>query len=162
MFIDYRTAYDHVNRLKLVEYLDSKGCGSVFLKALQNSMISSGIIGDELFNTGAGVKQGGNTSCNSFTSYIDPAIDAVNTTGPDGWLDDIHMFLLMDDTAILATSRENMTRKLVKLETSVDDFGMLFHPSKCQYLTVNANDSTPLCSVMPLYPRQPSILTWEQ
>ena len=143
VFIDYRKAYDCVNRLKLVEYLDSKGCGNVFLKALQNSMISSGIIGDELFNTGSGVKQGGSTSCNSFTSYIDPTIDALNTTGPDGWLDDIHMFLLMDDTVILATSRENMTRKLMTLKTSVDDIGMLLHPSKCQYLTVNTNDSTP-------------------
>ena len=46
VFIDYRKAYDRVNRLKLVEYLDSKGCGNVFLKALQNSIISSGIIGD--------------------------------------------------------------------------------------------------------------------
>ena len=143
VFIDYQKAYDRVNRLKLIEYLDSKGCGNTFLKALQHAMISSGIIGDKLFTTGAGVKQGGSTSCNSFTSYIDPTIDAVKTSEPDGWLEDIHILLLMDDTVILASSRESMEAKLAKLKASVDDIGMLLHPSKCQYLTVNSDDTTP-------------------
>ena len=31
VFIDNRKAYDRVSRLELVEYLDSKGCGNVFL-----------------------------------------------------------------------------------------------------------------------------------
>ena len=91
VFIDYRKAYDRVNRAKLVEYLDSKGCGNTFLKALQQAMISSGTIGDQVFQTGVGVKQGGSTSCNSFTGYIDPTIDAVNSSEPDGWLGDVHM-----------------------------------------------------------------------
>jgi len=63
-------------------------------------------IGDTLFKTGAGIKQGGSTSCNSFTSYIDPTIDAVNIFEHDGWLEDIHILLLVDDTIIPATSRD--------------------------------------------------------
>jgi len=87
------------------------------------------------------VKQGGNTICNSFTSYIDPTIDPIKTYGPDGWLEDIHILLFVDDTVILASSRESMEAKLAKLKTSVDDIGMLLH--SCQYLTLNTNDTTP-------------------
>ena len=36
-----------------------------------------------------------------------------------------------------------MEAKLAMLKTSVDDIGMLLHPSKCQYLTVNSDDTTP-------------------
>jgi len=141
VFIDYQKVYDHVNQLKVIEYLNSRGCGNTFLKVLQHAMISSGIIGDKLFKTGAMVKQGGNTICNSFTSYIDPTIDPIKTYGPDGWLEDIHILLLMGDTVILASSRESMEAKLAKLKTSVDDIGMLLH--SCQYLTLNTNDTTP-------------------
>ncbi len=34
-FIDYQKAYDRVNRYKLLQYLESLGCGSKFLVALQ-------------------------------------------------------------------------------------------------------------------------------
>ncbi len=49
----------------------------------------------------------------------------------------------MDDTAIFATSRDMMKMKLNKLKECADDIGMLLHPSKCQYLTVNSSDSVP-------------------
>ncbi len=142
-FIDYQKAYDRVNRQKLIQYLDSRGCGNVFLRALQHSMTSSAVIENDIFSTSSGVKQGGSTSCNSFTAYIDPTIDAVKSCGPDSWLDDIHILLLMDDTVILASSREKMTNKLQKLKYAVDDIGMVLHPTKCQFLTVNSNDTVP-------------------
>ena len=40
-FIDYQKAYDKVNRLKLLQYLDQKGCGNTFLQAIQRSMQST-------------------------------------------------------------------------------------------------------------------------
>jgi len=85
-FIDYQKAYDKVNRLKLIQYLDYEGCGNKFLKAIQQSMPSTGLIGKDSFTTSAGVKQGGSSNCKFFTAYIDPTFDAVNTHGPDDWL----------------------------------------------------------------------------
>jgi hypothetical protein len=70
-FIDYQNAYYKVNRWKLIEYLDSKGCGSKFLNAIKHSMTSTGIIGQDTFSTSAGVKQGGSSSGNAFTSKFD-------------------------------------------------------------------------------------------
>ena len=142
-FIDYQKAYDLVNRLKLIQYLDSRGCGNIFLRALQHSMTSSGVLGNDTFTTNSGVKQGGSTSCNSFTGYIDPTIDAVKSCGPDSWLGDINIapdgrYMYCDLSIIKG---ENDNNKLQKLKCATDDIGMVFHPTKCQFLTVNSNDT---------------------
>jgi len=36
-----------------------------------------------------------------------------------------------------------MTNKLQKLKYAADDIGMALHPTKCQFLTVNSNDTAP-------------------
>ena len=36
-----------------------------------------------------------------------------------------------------------MTNKLQKLKCATDDIGMVFYPTKCQFLTVNSNDTAP-------------------
>ena len=134
-FIDYQKAYDKVNRLKLLQYLDQKVCGNTFLQAIQRSMQSTGLIGNNKFTTTAGVKQGGSSSCNQFTAYIDQTIDAVNAFGPDDWLNNLHILLLMDDTVIFATSRDNLHAKLHLLKNCTDEIGMILHPTKSLYLT---------------------------
>jgi hypothetical protein len=142
-FIDYQKAYDKVNRKKLIEKMDRKGCGTKFLMALQRSMSSIGTIGNKQFQTSSGVKQGGGSSCNAFTFYIDQTIDAVKSVGPNGWLEDTHILLFMDDTVIFATSRAKMEQKLSKLKQSADSIDMVIHPTKSKFLTVNTNDKTP-------------------
>ena len=70
-------------------------------------MNANGVIGTENFGT-TGVKQGGSSSVKLFTAYIDPTIDAVNVLGLDDWLESMHILFLMDDTVIMATSREKL------------------------------------------------------
>ena len=93
-------------------------------------MQSTGLIGNNKFTTTAGVKQGGSSSCNQFTAYIDPTIDAVNAFGPDDWLNNLHILRLMDDTVIFATSRGNLHAKLHLLKNCTDEIGMILHPTK--------------------------------
>ena len=141
-FIDYQKAYDKVNREKLLKLLDQKGCGSTFLQALAASMSqSSGIIGSEMFRTTAGVRQGASTSCPLFTFFIEETIKAVSSAGTDGWLGDTHILLLMDDTVILATSRDKMQEKLDLLKSSVDEIGMIIHPKKSRFLCINGTSN---------------------
>ena len=144
-FIDLQKAYDKVNRNILLQTLDLKGCGSKFLIAIRESLRNSmGIIGQSMFEATSGVRQGGCSSCPLFTFFIDCTIDAVNSVvGPDGWLDQTHALLFMDDTVIFATSREMMELKLTRLKQSIDNTGMIIHPSKSQYLTVNCRDTHP-------------------
>ena len=49
----------------------------------------------------------------------------------------------MDDTAVIATSRESLGIKLRQLKDSADQLGMLLHPSKSQFLVVNDNNRDP-------------------
>jgi len=79
------------------QYLESLGWGSKFLVALQCSMAATGIIGSETFDTTSEVKQGGSSSVKLFTAYIYPTIDAVDSLGPNVWMEKTHILLLMDE-----------------------------------------------------------------
>jgi hypothetical protein len=91
-----------VNRWKLIEYLNSKGCGAKFLNAIKDSMTSTGLLEQDTFSTRAGVKQV------SVVKHL-PA-----TLFPSIEIQDILFVLLMDDTAVFATTREKLVTKLQK------------------------------------------------
>ena len=95
-FVDYQTDCDKVDRYKLLKYVDTKGCGTRCLKAIQASLQNpTGFIGNTMFSATAVIKQGGYTSCPLFTCYIDSTIEAISSVGPDGWLGKFHCLLLM-------------------------------------------------------------------
>ena len=144
-YVDYQKAYDLVDRNKLLKILENRGCGLRFLRALRESLLfSTGIVGKETFKAKSGVRQGATTSCPLFTFFIDSTIDAVTSAGPDSWLGNLHCILFMDDTAVLASSREKLLQKVILLKKCTDDLGMVMHPTKSQYMTVNSNDNLPL------------------
>ena len=132
-----------MDRLKLLQHLDDRGCGSRFLSALQAATrLSTGVIGSSTFTATSGVKQGGCTSCLLFTCFIDTTIEAIACTGPDGWLGSLHCLLLMDDTVVFATSRHKLEEKLKSLKSCVDRIGMVIHPRKSQFFSVNTEDTS--------------------
>ena len=69
-------------------------------------------LGECVFSTSMGVRQGGATSCSMFTFFVDCIVDAVAASGPDGWLGNFHTLVQMDDTAIVATSHLKLIDKL--------------------------------------------------
>lgn len=143
-FIDYSKAYDKVNRQKLLQLLDIRGCGSKFLRAIATSLSGTqGTIGVHKFHQSIGVRQGSCLSCPLFTFYIDETVRAMRPIPNDDWLGDLHILLLMDDTAIFATSRRSLSDKLKRIKDSADQIGMTLHPSKSRYLSVNANNHDP-------------------
>ena len=144
MFIDYVKAYDKVNRNVLLQLLASKGCGNRFIQAVGNSLRNTGnVLGSEYFQSYRGVKQGAANSCALFTFYINGTIQKVKEFGEDGFLGNLHSLLFMDDTVILATSREAMTKKLELLYRAAKGIDMAIHPTKSQFMTVNVADHIP-------------------
>ena len=142
-FIDYQKAYDKVDRLKLLKFLDNKGCGSNFLKALKAFYSETiGKIGTAQFSAHSGVRQGAPTSCSLFTFFLEPTLDVINSCGDDGWLQNIHGLLLMDDTVILSSSREMMEVKLQQLKRCIDDIGMIINPSKSKFMCINSQNTS--------------------
>ena len=49
-------------------------------------------------------------------AFIDSTIDVVASAGPDSWLGNLHCILFMDDTAVLASSREKVLQKVILLK----------------------------------------------
>lgn len=144
LFVDYTKAYDKVNRSKLLHMLADHGCGNTFLNAIGSSIKNTyNIIGSEKFRSTCGVKQGSATSCSLFTFYLDQTVRELRTFGEDGFIGNNHILLLMDDTILLATSREAMERKVALLYNSAKSIDMLMHPDKSQYMAVNSDDVEP-------------------
>ena len=144
LFVDYKKAYDKVNRSKLLSMLSEAGCGSKFLKAICESLKKTvNVLRDEKFDSCEGVRQGGTISCSLFTFYINRTIQAVKQYGTDGYLQTLHTLLVMDDTLLLATSREAMQRKFELLADSAHSLDMELHPVKSKFIVVNANDFEP-------------------
>lgn len=82
-------------------------------------------------------------SCYLFTAYIDCTIEAVKSGPDDGWLSDMHLALLMDDSVILATTRESMVNKIRLLKNAADSIGMSINPDKTQFMTTE-DDCEPM------------------
>ena len=95
-------------------------------------------------DTSVGVRQGGSSSCFLFTMFVNPLIQALKRSVPDGFLQNVHVLLLMDDTAIFATSREKLIAKMQILECYCSEYGMVINEGKTQFLTVNCEEEAPI------------------
>ena len=143
-FLDYAKAYDKVNRSKLLSMLATRGCGANFLSALTHMLRNTtNIIGSHYSRATAGVKQGSPTSSSLFNFYINDTITRIKQHQPDGFLKELHILLFMDDTVILATSRQTMIDKLNTVYKASSELDMILHPTKSKYITVNTDDDLP-------------------
>ena len=76
-------------------------------------------------NTSSGVRQGAPTSCLLFTTYVDKMVKMIKeSVQSDGFLGHLHVLLLMDDTVIMATSREKCLKKLEAVLNYCEEFGI--------------------------------------
>ena len=145
-YIDYVKAYDKVNRNILLRKLADHGCGQRYLQAIANSLKeTTNVLGDVCFKSSSGVKQGAANSSSLFTFYINSTIRALKNGGSDGYLENLHCLLFMDDTAILATSRDALQSKLSCLIEEAKHIDMEIHPEKSKFMTINTEDREPFC-----------------
>ena len=144
LFVDFDKAYDRVSRSKLLSLLAEQGCGKRMVNAIAASLqITKNIYNSCLFSSTAGVRQGGATSCSLFTLFVNPLIRALKGCDNDGFLQDNHALLLMDDTAILASNRTRMHQKIDILLKYCKDFGMKINAKKTQFIAINVSDTSP-------------------
>ena len=148
LFIDYSKAYDRVPRHKLIEVLKSRGCGKVMLKAIQAMYTcTKNVLKTAVISAAIGVRQGAPSSCLLFIIYINEMVKMLkNAIAADGVLGLLHALLLMDDTVILATSRERCEAKLRVVIQYCQEFGMIINTKKTQFFVINGNkdDMIPL------------------
>ena len=144
-FVDFCKAYDKIMRSLLLVKLANAGCGATYLQAIARSLKGTkSCIGNASFLSSLGVRQGGATSCSLFTFYVDCMIEALDSGGPDGWIEVLHCVMQMDDTAVVATSRQRFIEKLRIVKHTSDALGQTMHPDKSKFLAINADDISPI------------------
>ena len=126
-FVDFSQAYDRVPRHTLFRVIRRLGCGSVMLGAfVAMYSITESWIGTALVLITLGVRQGSPTSCLLFIILVDDLIRLIKEgCEHDGFLQWLHVLILMDDTVLLSTSRSYMARKLTLLQSYCIDYGMM-------------------------------------
>jgi len=140
--IDFQKAYDSISRQALLNRLASKGCGTTFLRAIASSLNNTRIqIGSTYTETSKGIKQGAPSSCSFFVVVMDAVIEKLCSLPDDDWIKGLHCLCFMDDMAIVATSRDQLQKKLEILSQSAEKIGMKLHPTKSQYMTTTRNDT---------------------
>ena len=148
-FIDFSKAYDRVPRNYFLNLLKALGCGIVMLTALTSLFsVTQFVLGGTIITAAVGVKQGSPTSCFLFILFVDELIRLVKErSGLDGFLNWLHLLMLMDDTVLFATSRERLVEKLNLLAEWCNKCGMVINEDKTQFMalvTINAEDKRPI------------------
>lgn len=142
LFIDFEKAYDKVRRDKLLDLLKSAGCGRLMLEILKTIYRNTKF----LFKTvvilaNLGVKQGSSASSLLFIVYVDKMIKMVKEAfESDGFLGSLHILMLMDDTILFATTRENIIKKFQKCQDFCEEYGMTVNQKKTQFMVINKDD----------------------
>ena len=148
VFVDFSKAYDRVPRNYLLKLLKSLGCGVVMLTALTSLFcVTQFILGSTIITAVLGVKQGSPTSCFLFILFVDEFIRLVKSSvDTDGFLDWLHLLMLMDDTVIFATSRERLCQKLNVLAQWCNRSGMVINEDKTEFMAIGAEscDKSPI------------------
>ena len=142
MFVDFSKAYDRVPRGKMFSVLKLFGCGTVMLSAIiAMYTLTSCVLGSTVINSCIGVRQGSPTSCFLFVIFVEMLIRMIkNNVNSDSFLDWLHTLMLMDDTVILATSREKLQQKLEYLEAYCKEYGMVVNETKTKQMVIKGRN----------------------
>jgi len=107
------------------------GCGYLMVLAIASLYTDTQMmLGAAIITTTIGLRQGSPTSCFLFTLYINGLVHRMKSScSNDSFLRWIHCLLLMDDTVILATTREMCIKKLTILQEFCLESGMMINRS---------------------------------
>lgn len=142
MFVDFSKAYDRVPRDRLIKKLKQLGCGAIMLTAIAACYNSTKMaLGLALVTASLGVRQGSPSSGFLFTCYVNPLIRAFKENCiPDPILGILHCLMLMDDTVIFASSRDQFQYKFNLLLNFCDESGMILNADKTKFMVINGAD----------------------
>ena len=71
--------------------------------------------------------------------YINEMVKRIKRAfNDDGFLGVLHVLLLMDDTVLLATTRQQALAKLLVLVTWCHEYGMEVNVKKTKFMVINA------------------------
>lgn len=140
MFIDFSTAYDRMNRTKLLNLMLEFGCSTLMLRAIFSMYLSTSVtIGIIVIIINQGVRQGSPSSGLLFVIYMEKLIRMLKLHENDGFLSWLHCLVFMDDTIILSTSRVGLEQKFNTLLDYCNLYDMKINPTKSNFMVINGS-----------------------
>ena len=144
-FIDFKKAYDTVNRGKLLTRLKQVGVSSKFLRAVTKIYttttytIKTKHFKLDPITSNLGLKQGCPLSPLLFNLYIDDLAQHVSNSPDDISLQGsrISHFLYADDLVLLSSTKEGLQRKLNELATFADSKDLTVSTGKSKIMVFN-------------------------
>ena len=117
------------------------GCGMTMLMALVVMyQYKNSVIGTALVAATVRVRQGLPTSCILFVFYVNEMIRLIKQGCPlDGFLSWLHILVMMDDTVLLATSKQGMKNKIKLMYDFCTSHDMIVNNTKTKFMVVNGN-----------------------
>ena len=117
------------------------GCGMTMLMALVVMyQYKNSVIGTALVAATVRVRQGLPTSCILFVFYVNEMIRLIKQGCPlDGFLSWLHIVVMMDDTVLLATSKQGMKNKIKLMYDFCTSHDMIVNNTKTKFMVVNGN-----------------------
>ncbi len=128
-FVDFTKAYDLVPGKKLFTVLKRLECGMVMLSAVVAMYRVTAVLTATL-----GVRQGTPTCCVLFVIFVNELKRIIKEQCiPEDFIQWLHILVLLDDTVLLATSRESMIKKVKILQEFCSDYEMVINESKTKF-----------------------------
>ena len=112
------------------------------LKAIAKTYCKTrSVLGATISEVCLGLKQGSPTSCILFIIYLNELVKLYRSMcSDDGFLGWLHCILLMDDAAVLATSRKSCEEKLKIMNEFCSNFGMKMNFTKTKFMVINGTE----------------------
>ena len=148
LFIDFKQAYDSIDRSSLFTTMTSFGIPSKLNRlcwlTLANtvSVVRIGRDTSEQFTTKQGFRQGDALSCDFFNLCLEKIIRDSNThTSGSIYTKSTQILGYADDIDIIGRQKSDVESSFVEIERAAKDIGLKINPGKTKYMYVSASES---------------------
>ena len=149
LFIDFKQAYDSINRSSLFTTMRSFGIPSKLNRlcwltlANTNSVVKIGNDKSEQFVTMQGFRQGDALSCDFFNLCLEKIIRDSNTHRETGCIYNKSTQILgyADDIDIIGRRKEDVEHSFLEIEKAAEVMGLRVNASKTKYMLATRKDS---------------------
>jgi sorting nexin-29 len=141
LFIDYKSAFDNVNRRNLVESMHRIGIPKNLIKLARMTVTETyakvkieNKLGHE-FKYNSGVKQGDGLSTTLFNVILQTAVEKVDKRGTV-FTKFSQICAYTDDVTILAKTENELKRLYKKLEAAANELGLYTNETETKYMSI--------------------------